>query len=145
MVYPNPPCQLSLWEETGALGENPRLSTERWLILFARVRSGNRSHELRGEGACSDECCDVCMCVFVRFVILLYWIILQATQLFTMADKIIMYDQVNISTLFFHYCFKARFILTSRRRAFARNVEVVVVFSASCIKPQLSRLVFSHL
>jgi hypothetical protein len=24
-VYPNPPCQLSLWEETGALGENPRL------------------------------------------------------------------------------------------------------------------------
>ena len=24
-VYPNPPCQLSLWEETGAPGENPRL------------------------------------------------------------------------------------------------------------------------
>jgi hypothetical protein len=29
-VYPNPPCQLSLWEETGAPGENPRLSAERW-------------------------------------------------------------------------------------------------------------------
>ena len=28
-VYPNPPCQLSLWEETGAPGENPRLSAER--------------------------------------------------------------------------------------------------------------------
>jgi hypothetical protein len=25
MVYPNPPCQLSLWEETG---ENPQLSAE---------------------------------------------------------------------------------------------------------------------
>ena len=28
-TYPNPPCQLSLWEETGAPGENPRLSAER--------------------------------------------------------------------------------------------------------------------
>ena len=28
-VYRNPPCQLSLWEETGAPGENPRLSAER--------------------------------------------------------------------------------------------------------------------
>jgi hypothetical protein len=28
-VYLNPPCQLSLWEETGVPGENPRLSTER--------------------------------------------------------------------------------------------------------------------
>jgi hypothetical protein len=26
---PNPPCQLSLWEETGVPGENPRLSAER--------------------------------------------------------------------------------------------------------------------
>ena len=25
----NPPCQLSLWEETGVAGENPRLSAER--------------------------------------------------------------------------------------------------------------------
>jgi hypothetical protein len=34
---PNPPCQLSLWEETGVPGENPRLSTERWLFtLFTR-------------------------------------------------------------------------------------------------------------
>jgi hypothetical protein len=28
-VYPNPLCQLALWEETGAPGENPRLSAER--------------------------------------------------------------------------------------------------------------------
>jgi hypothetical protein len=28
-VYPSPPCQLSLWEETGATGENPQLSAER--------------------------------------------------------------------------------------------------------------------
>jgi hypothetical protein len=28
-VYPNPSCQLSMWEETGAPGENPRLSAER--------------------------------------------------------------------------------------------------------------------
>ena len=26
---PNPPCQLSLWEETGVPGENTRLSAER--------------------------------------------------------------------------------------------------------------------
>jgi hypothetical protein len=31
-VYPNPSYQLSLWEETRAPGENPRLSTERWLF-----------------------------------------------------------------------------------------------------------------
>jgi hypothetical protein len=43
-VYPNPPCQLSLWEETGAPGENPRLSAERWLTLFTWVRSENRTH-----------------------------------------------------------------------------------------------------
>jgi hypothetical protein len=29
LSLPNPPCQLSLWEETGAPGENPRLSAER--------------------------------------------------------------------------------------------------------------------
>ena len=28
-VLPNPPSQLSLWEETGVPGENPRLSAER--------------------------------------------------------------------------------------------------------------------
>jgi hypothetical protein len=28
-VYPNPPCQVSLWEETGAPRENPRLSAVR--------------------------------------------------------------------------------------------------------------------
>jgi hypothetical protein len=27
-VYPNPPCQLYLWEETGATGENQRISAE---------------------------------------------------------------------------------------------------------------------
>jgi hypothetical protein len=31
---PNPPCQLSLWEETGVPGENPRLSAERWLFFL---------------------------------------------------------------------------------------------------------------
>jgi hypothetical protein len=31
-VYPNPPWQLSLWEETGAPGENPRLLAECWQI-----------------------------------------------------------------------------------------------------------------
>jgi hypothetical protein len=29
LFLPNPPCQLYLWEETGVLGENPRLSAER--------------------------------------------------------------------------------------------------------------------
>ena len=28
-LKPNPFCQLSLWEETGLPGENPRLSAER--------------------------------------------------------------------------------------------------------------------
>ena len=28
-VYPNPPSQPSLWEETGVPGENPRFSAER--------------------------------------------------------------------------------------------------------------------
>jgi hypothetical protein len=40
---PNPPCQLSLWEETGVPGENPRLSAERWLLLF-HMRTGFESH-----------------------------------------------------------------------------------------------------
>jgi hypothetical protein len=48
-VYPNPTCQLSLWEETGAPGENPRLSAERWPTLFTWVRSEKRAHNLRGE------------------------------------------------------------------------------------------------
>jgi hypothetical protein len=48
-VYPNPPCQLSLLEKTGAPKENQRFSAERWLTLFTWVRSENRSHELRGE------------------------------------------------------------------------------------------------
>jgi hypothetical protein len=48
-VYPNPPCQLSLWEETGVPGENQRLSAERWLTLFTWARSENRTHVLTGE------------------------------------------------------------------------------------------------
>jgi hypothetical protein len=36
MICPiTPSCQLSLWEETGVPGENPRLSAERWLLLFS--------------------------------------------------------------------------------------------------------------
>ena len=38
----NPPCQLSLWEETGVPGENPRLSAERWLYSF-HMRTGFES------------------------------------------------------------------------------------------------------
>jgi hypothetical protein len=49
-VYPNPPCQLFLWEETVAPGENPQLSAERWLTLFTWVHSKNRTHNLRDEG-----------------------------------------------------------------------------------------------
>ena len=37
-----PPCQLSLWEETGVPGENPRLSAERWLYSF-HMRTGFES------------------------------------------------------------------------------------------------------
>jgi transposase InsO family protein len=48
-VHPNPPCQLSLWEETGAPGENPRLSAERWQTLFTWLRSENETDELRSE------------------------------------------------------------------------------------------------
>jgi hypothetical protein len=33
-LLPNPPCQLSLWEETGVPGGNSRLSAERWLFTL---------------------------------------------------------------------------------------------------------------
>ena len=36
-VGPYIPCQLSLWEETGVPGENPRLSAERWLYSFSHI------------------------------------------------------------------------------------------------------------
>ena len=53
-AYPNPPCQLSLWEEIGAPGENPRLSAKRWQTLFtwvhAWVQSGTWTCNPRGEG-----------------------------------------------------------------------------------------------
>ena len=38
-VLPIPPCQHSLWEETGVPGENPRFSAERWLYSF-HMRTG---------------------------------------------------------------------------------------------------------
>jgi hypothetical protein len=57
-LLPNPPCQLSLWEETGVPGENPRLSAERWLLLFSHedwVReSTHRGLNLRPEPAASE-------------------------------------------------------------------------------------------
>jgi hypothetical protein len=54
---PNPFCQLSLWEETGVPCGNPRLSAERWLLLFphedwVRVTLGKFS--LRLEPATSE-------------------------------------------------------------------------------------------
>jgi hypothetical protein len=57
-VYPNPPCQLSLWEETWAPGETHDF---RWLTLFTWVRSENQTHVLRGERRmlrhdCATEC-----------------------------------------------------------------------------------------
>jgi hypothetical protein len=54
---PNPPCQLSLLEETGVPGENPRLSAERWLLLFSHedwVRVALRKFSLRFEPAASE-------------------------------------------------------------------------------------------
>ena len=58
-VYPNPLCQLSLWEETGAPWENPRLSAERWPTLFTYEseygESNPRSHS-EEKGDCSDDC-----------------------------------------------------------------------------------------
>ena len=47
-LKPNPPCQISLWEETGVPGENLRLSAERWLYSF-HMRTGFESRNLRGE------------------------------------------------------------------------------------------------
>ena len=54
MMGPNQPCQLSLWEETGVLGENPRLSAERWHEGWVRVHIkmnliGDRTQTLKGE------------------------------------------------------------------------------------------------
>jgi hypothetical protein len=48
-VYPNPPCQLSLWEETGAPGENPRLFSQESVARFEPTIS-------EVKGACSDDC-----------------------------------------------------------------------------------------
>jgi hypothetical protein len=67
-VYSNPPCQLSLWEETGAPGENSRLSTERWLTLFTSVRNENQTHELRGERrALPKPTTDLCSFMYTVF------------------------------------------------------------------------------
>jgi hypothetical protein len=55
--YPNPPWQLFLWEETGAHGENPRLSAERWLTLFKWVHSENGEPTMSEvKGAYCDDC-----------------------------------------------------------------------------------------
>ena len=50
-LKPNPPCQLSLWEETGAPGENPRTqSHEDWVRLHIKMNlTGDRTRNLRGE------------------------------------------------------------------------------------------------
>jgi hypothetical protein len=56
-LLPNPPCQLSLWEGTGVPGGNPRLSAERWLLLFSRedwVRVALRKFSMRLEPAASE-------------------------------------------------------------------------------------------
>jgi hypothetical protein len=57
---PNPPCQLSLWEETGLPGKNPRLLVERWLTRFTSSvicpqRKSNPWSQ-RWKAACSDDC-----------------------------------------------------------------------------------------
>ena len=57
----HPHCQLSVWEETGAPGENPQLSAERRVTLITQVRSENQTHKLRGErrllyGDCTLRC-----------------------------------------------------------------------------------------
>ena len=54
---PNPPCQLSLWEETGLPGGNPRLSAERWLLIFSHEewdRVALRMFSLRLEPVASE-------------------------------------------------------------------------------------------
>jgi hypothetical protein len=50
---PNSPCQHSLWEETGAPGENPRLSVECWLTLFTWVSTA-RMEPMTSEA--KDDC-----------------------------------------------------------------------------------------
>ena len=42
-------CQLAVWEEIEAPGENQRPSTEHWPTLFTRVHCENRTHDLWGE------------------------------------------------------------------------------------------------
>ena len=54
-VYPNPLCQLSLWEETGAPRKNPRHSVEYSQTLVTWVRSENRPTISEVKGACSDN------------------------------------------------------------------------------------------
>ena len=58
-LKPNPPCQLSLWEETGVPGENPRLSVEHALysiqmrtgfeVHIEMNLTGDRTRNLKGE------------------------------------------------------------------------------------------------
>ena len=54
---PNPPCQLSLWEETGVPGENPRLRQSVDFLLFSHedwVRVALRKYLVRFEPAASE-------------------------------------------------------------------------------------------
>ena len=54
---PNPPCQLSLWEETGVPGENPRLRQSVDFLLFSHedwVRVALRKYLVRLEPAASE-------------------------------------------------------------------------------------------
>ena len=54
---PNPPCQLSLWEETGVPGENPRLRQSVDFLLFSHedwVRVALRMYLVRFEPAASE-------------------------------------------------------------------------------------------
>ena len=57
-VVRNPPCQLSLWEETGVPGENPRLSAE-LTILFSHedwVRVHLTENKTRNLGGLKASC-----------------------------------------------------------------------------------------
>ena len=42
---PNPPCQHSMWEETGVPWENPRISVEHWLSLLTWMSRSSPKRE----------------------------------------------------------------------------------------------------
>ena len=56
-ILTHPACQLFLWDETGAPGENTRPSADRWQTLHmheSRARVEPMISEVKG--ACSDDC-----------------------------------------------------------------------------------------